>query len=97
MKKPQDCKTITEVRNGIDIIDKQLIELIGKRYEYIKEIVRFKTNQADVEAKPRYDEVLKIRRQWAIEQNLSPDVIESMYKIMIQYFIEEQMRLLQQE
>lgn len=97
MKKPQDCSSINEIRESIDTIDKQLIELIGERYEYVKAIVKFKKNKTDVEARPRYDEVLKIRRQWAIEQNLSPDVIESVYKIMIQYFIEEQMRILQQK
>ncbi len=97
MKKPEDCETISEIREGIDIIDKQLIELIGNRFQYVKEIVKFKSNQTDIEAKPRYTEVLNVRRQWAIEQNLSPDVIESVYKILIQYFIEEQMRLLQQK
>jgi isochorismate pyruvate lyase len=96
MKKPQDCKNIAEIRESIDDIDKQIIELIGKRYQYVKEIVKFKKNQVDVEAKPRYEEVLKIRREWAQNEGLSADVVESMYKTMIQYFIEEQMRLLQQ-
>lgn len=97
MKKPEDCESIAEIREGIDIIDKQLIELIGNRFQYVKEIVKFKSNQTDIEAKPRYTEVLNVRRQWAIEQNLSPDVIESVYKTLIQYFIEEQMRLLKQK
>ena len=94
MKKPQECKSISEVREGIDLIDKQLIELIGKRYQFVKEIVKFKSNKEDVEAKPRYDEVLRVRREWAVQENLDPDVIETIYKTMIQYFIEEQLRML---
>ena len=94
MKNPGDCTSIVEIREGIDLIDKQLIELIGKRFQYVKEIVKFKSNKEDVEAKPRYEEVLRIRKQWATEQNLNPDVIETIYKTMIQYFIEEQLNIL---
>ena len=94
MKNPGDCTSIVEIREGIDLIDKQLIELIGKRFQYVKEIVKFKSNKEDVEAKPRYEEVLRIRKQWAKEQNLNPDVIETIYKTMIQYFIEEQLNIL---
>ena len=94
MKKPEDCASIVEIREGIDIIDKQLIELIGKRFLYVKEIVKFKSNQEEVEAKKRYDEVIRVRRQWATQENISPDVIEAIYNTLIQYFIEEQMRLL---
>jgi len=94
MKNPEDCTNIAEIRKGIDLIDKQLIELIGKRFQYVKEIVKFKSNKEDVEAKPRYEEVLRIRKQWATEQNLNPDVIETIYKTMIQYFIEEQLNIL---
>ena len=94
IKEPQDCKSISDVRECIDSIDKQLVELIGKRYRYIKEIVKYKSNKEDVEAKPRYDEVLRVRRQWASQENIDPDVIEAIYKTMIQYFIEEQMKML---
>jgi len=94
MKNPGDCTSIVEIREGIDLIDKQLIELIGKRFQYVKEIVKFKSNKEDVEAKPRYEEVLRVRKQWAAEQNLNPDIIETIYKTMIQYFIEEQLNIL---
>ena len=94
MKNPGDCTSIAEIREGIDLIDKQLIELIGKRFQYVKEIVKFKSNKEDVEAKPRYEEVLRVRKQWAAEQNLNPDIIETIYKTMIQYFIEEQLNIL---
>lgn len=97
IKEPQECKSISEIRDGIDVIDKQLIELIGKRFQYVKEIVKFKSNKADVEAKPRYDEVLQVRRQWAIDHGLNPDVVETIYKTLIQYFIDEQMKMLHKQ
>jgi isochorismate pyruvate lyase len=97
MKSPQECSTIDEVRKEIDTIDRQVVELLGKRAAYVNEIIRFKSNKEEVEAKKRYDEVLQVRRQWAAEQHLSPDIIETIYKILIQYFIDIQIKLLEKK
>ena len=94
MKFPKECNTITEIRNEIDVIDNQIIELLAKRFLYVKEIVRFKSNEEDVVARKRYEEVIQKRRQWAAEQGLNPDIIETTYKTLIAYFIDEQMKLL---
>jgi len=94
MKLPTDCDTITEIRSEIDNLDQQIIELIGKRFSYVKEIVRFKSNEEDVLAQKRYREVLEKRREWAKNQNLNPDTIEDIYKTLMKYFIDEQMKLL---
>ena len=94
MKLPQECDTIMDIRNEIDNLDHQIIEIIGKRFMYVKEIVRFKSNEEDVIARKRYEEVLLKRREWAENQDLNPEIIESIYKTLIQYFIDEQMKLL---
>jgi Chorismate mutase len=94
MKKPNECLNIDEIRNEIDLLDHEIIELLGTRFEFVKEIAKFKSNKEEVEAKKRYDEVIRIRRQWAADKGLSQDVIEKIYKTLIQYFIEEQMKIL---
>jgi len=94
MKKPENCSSIDDVRNEIDRIDEQIINLLGERFLYVKKIVKYKSNAVDVKAQKRYDEVFKVRKEWAKNNNLSPDVIEEMYKILIHYFIDEQMKLL---
>jgi isochorismate pyruvate lyase len=94
MKNPKDCNTIYEVREEIDSIDKQIIDLLGIRFSFIKKVVRFKKNEEDIVAQKRYDQVLATRREWAIEQGLDPDVIENIYKTLIHYFIAEQKKIL---
>ncbi len=94
MKKPKDCLTIDEIRKEIDTIDKQVIELLGERFQYVKEIVRFKKDEEDVLARARYEQVVEIRRNWAMEEGLNPDVIEQVYHMLMQYFIEEQKRMM---
>lgn len=91
---PNNCKSMDEIRKEIDRIDQQIIELIGKRFLYVKEIVKYKSNADDVKAQKRYDEVLKVRKQWAENNGLAPEVIENIYKTMVHYFIDEQMKLL---
>jgi isochorismate pyruvate lyase len=97
MKFPYECNSINEIRSEIDNLDKQIIDLLGQRYLYVQEIVNFKSNENDVLAHERYKAVLQERRKWAEENGLNPDVIENAYKILIAYFIDEQMRLLKEK
>ena len=94
MKLPHECHNIEEVRQEIDEIDQAIISLIGKRFSFIKEIIKYKTNSDDVYAKNRYKDVISKRREIAASHYLNPDVIESMYRIMMDYFIKEQLELL---
>ena len=43
MKIPHKCKNIEEVRQEIDEIDHAIIDLIGKRFSFIQEIVKYKS------------------------------------------------------
>ena len=94
MNQIKECLNIGDVRVEIDRIDKQIIELLGERYQYIKEIVRFKSDSNDVEAPVRYNEVLKVRRIWASEAGINADIIEKLYSDLMQYFISEQKKML---
>ena len=93
-KLPSACQSIDEVRSEIDALDRQIISLLGKRFSFVKEIVRFKSNKDEIVARQRYDEVISSRRELAKQYNLSPDVIENMYRMLIAHFIEEEHKIL---
>jgi isochorismate pyruvate lyase len=97
MKLPHECQSIEEVRQQIDEIDRILIDLIGKRLSFVKEIVKYKNNVDEVYAKIRYKEVISKRREIAASHHLDPDVIENIYRIMMEYFIREQLELLEKK
>jgi isochorismate pyruvate lyase len=97
MKLPHECQSIEEVRLQIDEIDRDIIDLIGKRLSFIREIVKFKNNADDVYAKNRFLDVIRIRREIAVLHHLNPDVIESIYRILMDYFIQEQLELLKKK
>ena len=94
MKLTHECNNIEELRQKIDEIDHAIISLIGKRFSFIQEIIKYKNNIDDVYAKNRYLDVISERRKFAAKHHLNPDVIESMYRILMDYFIKEQLELL---
>jgi isochorismate pyruvate lyase len=95
MKKPAECESIEDVRNAIDAIDRHIVELIGTRAQYVHEVVKYKTpDKESVVAAKRRAEVFAKRREWALEEGLDPDVIESVYHTLVDYFIRKEMRIL---
>jgi isochorismate pyruvate lyase len=95
MKSAESCKSIEEVREGIDTIDSEIIALLGKRYEFVKAVVRFKERtETSIISKQRLDLVITSRREMSLKYGLDPDVIESIYRLLINYFISEEMKML---
>lgn len=93
-KSPQECSCITDVRNEIDRIDEVIISLLSKRFGYVKEVVKYKSNDsASIEASDRRRQMLEQRRLWAEENGLSADVIEQIYDRLVEYFIEEEKKI----
>lgn len=94
-RQPSECTEIGHVRAEIDSIDQAIITLLGKRFEYVKEVVKYKERTADgVVANGRREQVLRERRALAVENGLDPDVIEKMYADLVQYFISEEMKIM---
>ncbi|MCQ2195564.1 MAG: chorismate mutase [Paludibacteraceae bacterium] len=94
-KKPSECTNITEVRNEIDNIDDAIISLLSERFQYVKEVVKYKEKTAaSIDAADRKKAVIEQRRLWAEERGLNPDVIEEIYRRLIQYFISEETKIM---
>lgn len=94
-KLPLECTNIEEVRNEIDNIDFEIINLLSARFEYVREVVKYKDGTAKgIEAADRRAAVLRTRREWAENAGINPDVIEEMYNRLIAYYIEEEKKLI---
>ena len=85
MKEVQDCQSIEEIRACIDQIDYQILKFFGKRMEYVKTIVKFKSGPDGIIARDRQLEVFRKRRKWAREFNLDPDLYEKLYQMLIDW------------
>ena len=84
------CNTLDEARIEIDAVDKEIVELIAKRNEYIKQIAHFKTSIEEVKAEDRISDVISAVRQQAIALDLSPNLINDLYVRMIDGMVESE-------
>ncbi|MBE7556424.1 MAG: tRNA (N6-threonylcarbamoyladenosine(37)-N6)-methyltransferase TrmO [Anaerolineales bacterium] len=89
--------SLAEARAAIDLIDAEVIRLLGNRAGYVRQVVNFKNTPEDVRAPARYAEVMRRRRELAEANGLNPDVIEGMYKLLVDNFIQEEMEMLREK
>lgn len=89
-KHPQECHTLADIRTEIDRIDRDIIRAIGERKQYVIAAAAFKTTPSEVAAPERFTTMLQMRRRWAEEEALSPDVIEKLYRDLVNHFTAEE-------
>lgn len=87
-----ECKSIDEVRENIDSIDREIVKLLSERSRYVKQAARFKKTTEDVKAPKRVEEVIAKVRTLASEQRIDPDIVEKVYRTMIACFIDCEMK-----
>ena len=82
------CNSLQEVRNEIDTIDTQLVELIAKRSRLIRQAAAFKESVEEVKAEDRIDDIMQKVRTKANELNINPNMISELFTIMINEMVE---------
>ena len=80
------CKSLSEVRENIDRIDRDLVRLMAERQKYVAEAGRFKANPAAVSAPARVEQVIEKVKTLAREQGLAEAVAEKTFRAMIAGF-----------
>lgn len=81
------CSDIGEVRAEIDRIDDSIVKLIAERGEYVTQAAGFKKNSDDVKAPDRVEKVIAGVRAKAEKYGADPDTVETVYRTMINCFI----------
>jgi len=82
-----ECNSIEEVRENIDSIDKQIVELIAQRGGFVKQAAKFKNSTQDVKAPARVEQVIAKVVSFAGDKV----VVEKIYRAMIDAFINSEM------
>ena len=82
------CNSLEEVREEVDKLDDQLVELISQRSHVIRQAAAFKDTVEDVKAQERIDFIMQRVRHRAIELGVSPNMISELFSIMINEMVE---------
>ncbi len=93
-KPPSECKSLDDIRLEIDRIDKKIVDLLNERFQFVKEVVKFKDHSKEsITARKRYKSVIKERGEWAEALGLNSIVIKKVYKLLLDYFIKEELKI----
>ena len=82
------CDSLEEVRQEIDKLDDNLVELISQRSHLIRQAAGFKNTVDEVKAENRVEFILQKVRHHAIEEGVSPNMISELFTIMIEEMVE---------
>lgn len=94
-KSPSECCSKEEIRQQIDLIDKEIIKLFGLRFKYVSEIVKYKNNVESVVAEDRKNHVIKARGEWAEEHGLDKATFEQIYRFLVDHNIGKELEILE--
>ena len=90
--KKEKCDSLEQARDRIDQLDQDLIEMIATRQFYVDQAVRFKRTAEDVQSPERVQQVINKVREQAMQLHTDPDLVEKIYREMIQHFIQRELR-----
>ncbi|MDO6726571.1 chorismate mutase [Cognatishimia sp. 1_MG-2023] len=86
---PRDCSDMTDVRAGIDALDKTLVALLVERAGYITRAMELKqVNGWPARIPARVEEVVQNVRREAETQGLDPELVDQLWRQLIDWSID---------
>jgi len=89
-RRVEPCQNMADVRGHIDRIDRDIVALLAERAGYVRQAARIKPVRADIVDPARIEDVVSKVRCRAREHDLEPDLVEVVYRLMIDRFIAQE-------
>ena len=86
-KLPEQCETMTEVRIGVDQVDRELVALLVRRFGYMDAAARIKTDHGTVRDEARKTEVLGNVAREAEAVGLEPERLRAVWNELVEQSI----------
>lgn len=86
-----DCTTMTEVRVGVDAVDRELIALLARRFGYMDAAARIKPERGAVRDEPRKRQVIANARAAAAAAGLPADAVAALWNDLVEASIAYEM------
>ena len=91
-KMPDDCLTMTEVRAGVDATDRALMELLDRRFGYMRAAARIKTERTAVRDEARKAAVIGAARADAAARGLPANDLAQIWDRLVESSIAFELR-----
>ena len=98
LTKPGDCNNMDELRHQIDKLDVKIIELLANRSEYIDRATELKkSNGMPARIPERIETVVSNSRNAAEDLDLDADLVETIWRILINWSIQREAEIIREE
>ena len=98
LTKPGDCNSMDELRHQIDKLDVKIIELFANRSEFIDRATELKkSNGMPARIPERIESVVSNARNAAEELDLDADLVEKIWRILIDWSIQREAEIIREE
>jgi isochorismate pyruvate lyase len=81
---PADCTTMTEVRQGVDALDRLLVAVLAERQRYMDAAARIKADRHAVRDNARVEDVIAKVKAAAREAGLSDGIAEPVWRTLVE-------------
>ncbi len=84
MREPKDCTEKAHIREAIDELDTQLVDLFAKRDAYVRRMAEIKTHPSQARIEERVKAVLDKVLERLEERELAPDLYMQFWEDLIE-------------
>ncbi len=81
---PDQCRTMVDVREGVDATDRELVALLDRRFGYMRAAARIKTSRDTVRDEDRKAAVIKAAQDDAAARGIPADVIGDIWERLVE-------------
>ena len=85
------CTTMTEVRAGVDALDRELVALLRQRFDYMEAAARIKPARSAVRDEPRKAQGIAQARAEAERLGLPAEAVAAMWETLVEASIAYEM------
>ena len=82
--KPAQCRTMAEVRQGVDSLDEQIVALLGERFRYMDAAARIKPGREAVRDEARKSEVIGNALRHAAAEGVPEAACGRLYELLVE-------------
>jgi isochorismate pyruvate lyase len=88
---PEACQTMTEVRAGVDALDRALVALLAERQRFMEAAARIKPRRELVRDEARVEQVVANVKAAAAKAGLSVAMAETVWRVLVECSIRHEL------
>lgn len=84
MIEPEICRSMAEVRAGVDALDERIVTLLGTRMRFMEAAARIKQSREEVRDEERKAAVIDHAAEVAERVGFPPELVRKLYDVLVE-------------